>query len=225
MKELVTHSFLNMSLSTTSPQLQWGWVEGLWRPVVRWLDAQRRWQWQIPLRSLPAQPKAKGIGWMIFCHLGSWGNRIYLHHFLPRKKSRHFCTPWFRDEKTNTTRNKAMSRRLLLQPMNSLDLSQEHSVSPKWVLNKSRLNAAWKMAITERPQGPHRPRVSVRVSTCTLEMESHRRKSWVLFSLFPRDLCLFENGHTLPLIPKSRIWKRMNIDMCVCVCVCVRTCV
>ena len=47
---------------TTSPLLQWGWVEGLWRPVVRWLDAQRHWQWQIPLRSLPAQPKAKGIG-------------------------------------------------------------------------------------------------------------------------------------------------------------------
>ena len=86
-RRILSYSFLNMSLSTTSPQLQWGWVEGLWRPVVRWLDAQRRWQWQIPLRSLPAQPKAKGIGWMIFCHLGSWGNRIYLHHFLPRKKA------------------------------------------------------------------------------------------------------------------------------------------
>ena len=218
MKELVTHPFLNMSLYTTSPLLQWGWVEGLWRPVVRWLDAQRHWQRQIPLRSLPAQPKAKGIGLDDILSSCMLRKQDILTPLLTGKKIRHFCTPWFRDEKTHTTRNKAMSWRLLLQPMSSLDLSQQHSVSPKWVLNKSRLNAAWKMAIGHR-KTPHAAQsmCGVRVSTCTLEMESQRRKSWVLFPLLPRDLCLFKNGHTLPLIPSSRIWKRMNICVCACV--------
>ena len=160
--------------------------------------------------SSPAQGKRNRTGWyFVILHAEETGSTYTTFNW---KKIRHFCTPWFRDEKTHSTRNKAMSWRLLLQPVSSLDLSQQHSVSPKWVLNKSRLNAAWKMAIGHRKT----PRAAqsmcgVRVSTCTLEMESQRRKSWVLFPLLPRDLCLFKNGHTLPLMPNSRIWKRMNI--------------